>query len=131
MIRLFLITLILSPLINYKNIVNNPFLSYQQEDLKVIKACYAHNFIGSNAIVEGKVVGTYRSSKGHVFLNFEQAYPNQCFTAVIFYSSMKNFGGFFNEKQYVGKTVQVTGFIKEYKGKPEIIVNFPEQIKIK
>ncbi|MEW6772702.1 MAG: OB-fold nucleic acid binding domain-containing protein [Bacteroidota bacterium] len=104
---------------------------FQQDDeLKIIKACYAYNYIGNNVIVEGKVVGTYRSAKGHVFLNFEQPYPNQCFTVVIFSSAMKNFGGYFNEKQYLNRVVQVSGFIKQYKGKPEIIVNFPEQLKI-
>lgn len=105
-------------------------LIYQQNQLKIIKACYAHNFIGQEAIVEGKIVGVYRSPKGHIFLNFEQAYPHQCFTAVIFSSAMKNFNGYVNEKTYLNRTVQVSGFIKEYKGKPEIIVNYPEQIKV-
>jgi DNA/RNA endonuclease YhcR with UshA esterase domain len=75
-------------------------------------------------------VGVHRSKKNHIFLNFEKPYPNQCFTAVIFASTLYSNFGSFNERSYLGKTVQVSGFIKEYKGKPEIILNYPDQIKV-
>ncbi|RME14661.1 MAG: hypothetical protein D6799_06860 [Bacteroidetes bacterium] len=102
----------------------------EQQDEPIISACNAYAHIGKHAIVQGKVVSTYRSAKGNIFLNFEQPYPNQCFTAVIFSNALQNFGGHFNEKQFAGKIVQVSGFIKQYKGKPEIIVNYPEQLSI-
>ena len=51
------------------------------------------------------------------------------FTAVIFRS---DFGKFPKQPElyYNGKNVQVTGKVKEYKGKPEIILKDPAQIRI-
>ena len=34
------------------------------------------------------------------------------------------------EDFYRGKTVRVTGIVKEYEGKPEIILNSPKQIEV-
>jgi hypothetical protein len=114
-----------------KIITENSSYSFEKfQEEKIIKACDAYKYIGTQGIVVGKIVGVHRSKKNHIFLNFEKPYPNQCFTAVIFASTLYNNFGSFNERSYLGKTVQVSGFIKEYKGKPEIILNYPDQIKV-
>lgn len=97
--------------------------------LRVISACEAQNYIGEEMIVEGKLAQVYQSEKGNVFLNFEKEYPNQCFTVVIFKSDRNRFPGNL-EELYLGKRLRVQGLIKEYKGKPEIILSSPSFIKI-
>ena len=94
-----------------------------------INACNAKEHIGEEQIIEGSVVNGYKSDTDTVFLNFEKPYPNQCFTAVIFSSKLMNFPE--NPQDYYnGKTVRVMGEIKEYNGKPEIILEDSSQIEI-
>lgn len=103
-------------------------LTTEKTGLEVVFACNAGNYYGQELIVEGKVVSTYRSKTNTVFLNFEKAYPNQCFTGVIFSSDLYKFVES-PEKYYLNKTVRVKGIIKEYQGKPEIILKDPAQIE--
>jgi len=96
---------------------------------EAIPACYARNYIGQEKIVEGKIADSYKSKSNTVFLNFEVPYPNNCFTAIIFSSSLNSFPQ--NPQDYYkGKVVRVKGTIKDYKGKPEIILENNEQIEI-
>ena len=104
-------------------------LTAELTGLKVIGACQAGNYYGKEAIVEGKIVATYRSKTNTVFLNFEKSYPNQCFTSVIFSSDQYKFVSA-PEKYYANKIVRIRGEIKEYQGKPEIILKNPSQIEI-
>jgi len=104
-------------------------LTQELTGLKVIGACNAGNYYGKEMIVEGKIAATYRSKTNTVFLNFEKPYPNQCFSAVIFSSDQYKF--IQNpENYYLNKTVRIKGEIKEYQGKPEIILKTPDQIEI-
>ena len=96
----------------------------------VVSACEAGQYLGRELIIEGKVVDAYHDSKNNtVFLNFDKAYPNQCFTGVIFsldlYKFVKN-----PEDYYSNKTVRIMGEVKEYQGKPEIILETPNQIEV-
>ncbi len=96
----------------------------------VVGACLAGKYSGRESIVEGKVADSYHDLKSNtVFLNFEKAYPNHCFVAVIFSSDLYKFVEN-PENYYLNKTVRVMGEIKEYKGKPEIILETPNQIEI-
>jgi micrococcal nuclease len=97
--------------------------------LKLAGACEAGNYQNQEIIVEGKVAAAYRSKTNTIFFNFEKSYPNQCFTAVIFSSSQNKFVDS-PEKYYSDKTVRVRGKIKEYQGKPEIILDSPAQIEM-
>ncbi|MCM8773539.1 MAG: thermonuclease family protein [Candidatus Omnitrophica bacterium] len=96
---------------------------------EVISSDEAHKFINSIRRVRGRVIDTYQSSKA-VFLNFGKDYRKD-FTVVIFNDCLK----FFREKNiepaifYRGKTIEVSGRIKEYNG-PEIIVCTPYQIEL-
>ena len=93
----------------------------------VIRWDEAQNYYGQTVTVEGKIVATYNSGKA-CFLNFHPDYKKH-FTAVIFKSAFSRFPSS-PENYYYGKEVQVTGKIKKYRGKPEIILNDPAQIKI-
>ena len=101
----------------------------EKTGLEVVLACDAGNYIGKEMIVEGKVIDVYKSATDTTFLNFEEAYPNQCFTAVIFSSNQSKFVEN-PQNYYSGKTVRVKGKIKDYQGKPEIILDDVSQIEI-
>jgi micrococcal nuclease len=67
----------------------------------------------------------------HIFLQKKAllAYPNDLFTVVIFAKDKSNFKEA-PEVMYNDKNICVTGVVKKYKDKPEIIVSSPDQITI-
>lgn len=89
------------------------------------------NYVGKTITVCSKVQSTYvtKGDKKTTYINFGQPYPNTSFTVVIFEGDLANFkytpSAFLKEKN-----VCITGRVGIYKGKPEIIVNKEEQIKI-
>ena len=105
-------------------------LTTEKLGFDVVGACLAGKYLGRELIIEGKVVDTHRDLKSNtVFLNFEKAYPNQCFTGVIFSSDLYKFVQN-PEDYYLNKTVRIMGEVKEYQGRPEIILETPNQIEI-
>ena len=105
-------------------------LTTEKLGFDVVGACLAGKYLGRELIVEGKVADTYRTSKNNtVFLNFEKAYPNHCFTGVIFSSDLYKFVQN-PEDYYLNKTVRIMGEVKEYQGRPEIILETPNQIEV-
>jgi micrococcal nuclease len=105
-------------------------LTTEKLGFEVVGACLAGKYFGREFIVEGKVVDTYHHLKSNtVFLNFEKAYPNQCFTGVIFSSNLYKFVQN-PENYYLNKTVRIMGEVKEYQGRPQIILENPNQIEI-
>jgi hypothetical protein len=60
------------------------------------------------------------------FLDLDKPYPNAPFTAVIFGDDRAKFGT--PETSLRGKRVCVTGQIRYYRGKPEIILSDPTQL---
>ncbi len=98
-------------------------------DLDVIGACNAGNYINKKIIVQGKIVDVYKSKTSTVFLNFEKPYPNSCFVAVIFSGELYKFPESI-EDYFEGREVRVIGTIKEYRGKPEVILNSLEQVEV-
>ena len=81
---------------------------------------------GEMTTVEG-VAHVHVSQKAS-FLDIGAPYPDQPFQAVIFADHAKAFGDLM---KYDGKTVDVTGRIRGYKGKPEIVLTEPSQLKLK
>jgi micrococcal nuclease len=105
-------------------------LTSEKLGFDVVGACLAGKYLGRELIVEGKIVDTHRDLKSNtVFLNFEKVYPNQCFTGVIFNSEQYKFAQN-PENYYLGKTVRILGEVKEYQGRPEIILETPNQIEV-
>jgi micrococcal nuclease len=87
----------------------------------------ASNHIGEYACVSGKIDHVYTSQKGTIFLNFCPDYKTCPFGAAIFGSDAYKFS---NPKQYEGQTLEITGLIKSYQGRPEIVLKDLGQIKI-
>src|SRR5271168_763977 len=98
---------------------------------KTLTATEAKAHIGEQATVCGKVVSTRwaESSRGSpTFLNFDQPYPDQVFTLVIWGSDRPKFDA--PEAKYRGKRVCVTGKISAFKGVPEVVANDPAQVRV-
>ncbi len=86
---------------------------------------------GKTITVCSKVLGTHVSSgeKKNTTLNFGKPYPDNTFTVFIAESDLTNFK--YNPSEFLkDKTICITGTVKMYKDKPEIIVSKEEQIKI-
>ena len=89
-------------------------------------------YIGKTVKVCDKVAGTFvtKGEKPVNYLNLGADYPNTKLTIVIFQKDLVNFP-LKPSDHYKGQNVCVTGEIKQYKEKIEIIANKPEQIEIK
>ncbi|KKR32786.1 MAG: Nucleic acid-binding domain protein [Candidatus Gottesmanbacteria bacterium GW2011_GWC2_39_8] len=94
---------------------------------KVISWQDASKHYNEYVTVEGKIVATHNAGRV-CFLNFHPDYKRY-FTAVIFESAFPRFPAN-PENYYYGKNVRVSGYIKEYNEKPEIILNDPGQIEV-
>jgi hypothetical protein len=84
----------------------------------------ARQHMGERVTVRGKVADVHVTQKGDVFLNFGGKYPQAVFTAVCF-------GGAIPATQLTplnGKTISVTGRIREYSGQVEIVLKSEDQI---
>lgn len=86
----------------------------------------AEAHVGQTVTIKGKVDEVHTSGKGNTFLSFGGTYPQQAFTAFI---PVKNAAIFPNVHELQGKTVEVSGPVKVYKEKPEIVLESPEQLK--
>src|SRR5580765_4308618 len=80
-----------------------------------IKAAVAKDNIGTNAVVAGKVVEVNKAPN-IVRLNFDEPFPHQTFTAVIFASKTNLFP---DVEKLQGKNVEVTGKIVAYRDRPQ------------
>jgi hypothetical protein len=89
----------------------------------------ANHHVGQTATVCGVVVLTNFDADTQfwpTFLELRKPYPDQVFTAVIYGADRNKFGR--RETTLQGKRVCVTGPIREYRGKPEIILADPSQL---
>jgi len=98
-----------------------------QHAAKRIDYTEAPNHVGEYACVSGKIDHVYTSQKDTIFLNFCPDYKTCPFGIVIFGEDANKFP---NPKQYEGKALEITGLIRAYQGRPEIILNDLSQIKI-
>jgi DNA/RNA endonuclease YhcR with UshA esterase domain len=91
-----------------------------------IKTSEAASKVGSMAVVTGYVADVTIREKV-AYLNFDGKYPKNTFTAVIFPDKYELFGDLMS---YKNKTVEVKGKIGQYGGKPQIILNNKNQIRV-
>lgn len=90
----------------------------------------AINHVNQTATVCGRVASAKYAtrSKGQpTFLNLDEPYPNQVFTAVIWGRDRAAFP--YAPESLADRRICVTGTIKVYRGKAEIMVSEPNQIK--
>lgn len=85
----------------------------------------AMDHIGEYAKVKGEVLRIFTAKSGVTFLDFCEDWSSCSFSAVIFSSDLKKFTDI---SQYERKVV-ITGQIKSYNGKAEIILKNPDQIE--
>jgi DNA/RNA endonuclease YhcR with UshA esterase domain len=86
-------------------------------------------YVGKSVAVEGTVSEVHRAASGKVtFIDMGGRYPDNAFAGVLFSDDA---GKFPNIDSLDGKTVDITGTIKLYHGRTEIILNDPAQIKAK
>lgn len=88
----------------------------------------AAKHVGDTATVTGKVEDAFLKEGGPAFLNMGGRHPNETFTIFV---QPSDAAAFKSIKDYMGKTVSVTGKIKDHSGKPEIIVKAPSDITVK
>lgn len=70
-----------------------------------------------------------RTRRQPTFLNLDKPYPDHIFTAVIWGADRPAFNPA-PEVAYRNKRICVTGLIKDYRGRPEVIVTSPAQITV-
>ena len=95
-----------------------------------ISAADAIHFVGHIATVCGQVASAkYASSTNGqpTFLNLDEPYPNQVFTAVIWGKDRASFS--YAPEFLARKHICVTGKVQLYREKAEIIVSSPNQIQ--
>ena len=88
----------------------------------------AAKHIGERVTICSRVYGIKAMEKV-TFINLGSAYPKSPLTLVIFAKELGNFSDT-PAKLYGNKSICVTGTIKEYKGKAEIIVSRQDEIKV-
>jgi hypothetical protein len=85
--------------------------------------------IGETATVEGIVSSTHLDDRsGEGFINMGALYPKQAFVGFVPPSAINRIGEL---RRYDGKTVGITGVIRDYKGRPEIIITGLQQIQLR
>lgn len=87
----------------------------------------AVHYVGKTVTVQGVVAGVHATRGGTIFVDFGARYPQNTFTAVIFSSSAAKFPG---ASAWEGKTVRVSGEVKLYRGKPEIVLENASQVTV-
>ncbi|HWY36391.1 MAG TPA: hypothetical protein VNX68_17230 [Nitrosopumilaceae archaeon] len=104
-------------------IANN---SYSQN----IAASQAKEYVGKNVTVCDQVVMVKHATdvnRQPTFLDYGANYPDEIFTVIIWGDDLSKFS--YPLKSLEGKKICVTGTIILYKGRAEIIVHDPDQIK--
>jgi DNA/RNA endonuclease YhcR with UshA esterase domain len=96
---------------------------------ETITPAEARQHVGQSVTVEGIVSDVNTTDRaGVTFLDIGGHYPDNVFTAVIFKDDASKFP---NVDALAGKTIDVTGTVKLYMGRPEMILNDAGQIKAK
>ena len=86
----------------------------------------ARNHLGETQCVTGKVVRVKEGNRGVRYLDFCEDYRLCSFTVVVFPYDLKKIG---DVRQLQGKVVEISGEVKEYDDRAEIILEKSTQIK--
>jgi DNA/RNA endonuclease YhcR with UshA esterase domain len=93
----------------------------------VVAAEDAADHVGEYVTVVGRVADVFTSDDDNTFLNFGAAYPRHTFSATVF----ERYASEFNDLHGLeGKRVRITGKIRLYRDKPQIILESPSQLKV-
>jgi len=81
--------------------------------------------VGKEVIVFGKVADTSKSSSGHHFLNFSNGFKVVCLK-----DHLGKFAKGGPEVLYRAKLIEVTGTLASHKGRPQMAIEAPSQVKV-
>jgi hypothetical protein len=85
----------------------------------------AHQHIGSNRCITGKVLRVEEGAKGVTYLDFCEDYRLCPFTVVVFPSDLKHVG---DVRQLKDRVVEIHGDVQLYDTRAEIILSRPSQL---
>ena len=106
------------------------FLAFNASAQKMIDVKDAAKHVGETLTVCGKVFSTKLITPSNMtFLDLGGFHPDQLLTVVIKGEDRTKFTGQ-PEVDFKDKAVCVTGTIIDYKGKPEIVLSDPKDIKL-
>ena len=92
-----------------------------------IKPEEAASYVGKEVVVRGTIDQIATTVNLTTHINMGGRYPNHAFTATILKAKQALFTGV---KSYDGKPAEVQGVVKLYRGKPEIMLNEPSQLRL-
>jgi len=91
-----------------------------------ISAADTAKFVNRSVVVTG-LVAEVNVAERLVRLNFEHPYPKQTFTAVIFAAKTNLFPKLTGLQ---GSTIEVSGKVADYRGRPEIVISETNQLRV-
>ncbi|MGH8151097.1 MAG: S1/P1 nuclease [Steroidobacteraceae bacterium] len=83
-------------------------------------------YVGQRVTVRGAVADVHITRAGVTFIDMGGRYPENTFTAVIFAANAARFP---DVAALGGRAVEITGMVRLYRGKPEIVLRSPEQLE--
>jgi exonuclease VII large subunit len=95
---------------------------------QTVQPADAKAHVGQTVTIEGAVSNVHKVPSGVTFIDMGGQFPDNVFTAVIL---AKDAGKFPDVSALNGKTVDITGRVQLYNGKPEILLTDAAQIKAK
>jgi DNA/RNA endonuclease YhcR with UshA esterase domain len=105
------------------------FLTVASAHAETISACDAAKYVDKLVTVEGTVSGVNHAASGKmIFVDMCGRYPNNALGVPILSDDAAKFPDI---DSLGGKIIDVTGVIKLYQGRPEIILSDPAQLKVK
>jgi len=112
--------------VNNQSTDENKEYRRNESPVAVISPLDATEYMGKYVTVKGYVADVYRSEKV-AYLNFVKKFPENPFSAVIFAREFEAFGDL---NKFADKNVEVTGRVSTYRGKPQMILDKPSQVKL-
>jgi len=85
----------------------------------------AAKHVGETRCIKGQVVRVEQGNRGVHYLDFCQDYRLCPFTVVVFASDLRHVG---DVRHLAGQSIEVHGHIREYNGRPEIILREARQL---
>lgn len=106
------------------------FSAFAQKEIQLEDAA---QHVGDSVTLTGKVFGVRYladAKNSPTFINLGAAFPNQLLTVVIWGPVRSKMTTPPSEENSTGKQLTITGKIELYRGKPQIVVQDPAQLKM-
>ena len=107
-------------------------LPVRAQQPKVVSTRDATQYVGRTATVCGDVSAakfSVRTGGAPTFLDLDGQHPNQMFTVLIWGIDRPKFP-IPPDSAFANKRICVTGLVTDFKGKPEIVVHDPSEIRL-